>query len=352
MALQILDTIIHQVEIHDLIHHINKGLGCLDTRNISSLSKHRLLNATCIHENELENRLFELPRKNIPFILIANSKESNNILKQNGYINFIEFSLTDSHWTLLQHDYNELLTSNKINYIPLFNPCSPLKSHIDQIEKYLYKTYSDEKTNENTIIKLKCCDIGCGSGRDDIWLCLRNVTKGIEWNSDCIDYNFKILERLSQFALNANVSEKISIIKSKIRGDCKINLYENIYDDKPFSIYDFNSKHEQKMDSENLFYFQKKYDLIICVRFLERFMVNKLWKSGKMLKRNGYLLMFTFMEGAEKFGKPKNKNYLLKKGELKQIFSDQTMFKIIVDNEVVLDDGRPMQAFLCQKIVD
>merc|ERR1711879_371428 len=112
---------------------------------------------------------------------------------------------------------------------------------------------------------------------------------------------------------------------------------------------EWNDESEEE-HKENGFYFEKEYDLILCIRFLERSLLQHLWKMGKMMKQNGYLMMVQFMEGCEKWGHPKNKNRMLKAGELKQVFGDQEKFRIVVDGVIKSEDGRPMQAFLCQKL--
>merc|ERR1712228_92142 len=382
--------------------HTLNGIGCLDTRSIESFKVCHLNNSTHINETELEQRLFELPPKQISFLLISHSNESSKILNKYGWNEFIQINLSSEQWKLLKSDYNELISSDNVRYIPLFHPCPLLSSHIDNIEASLYKNHKIKandiaprqlpkecnqkpfgysavsKTSQsvasnwynpmssnnkkqklipnnsikhelnNESVVLRACDIGCGSGRDSIWLSLRNLHKNIKWNVECIDFNHKMLSRLKTFSLNACVSDKIFITKSKIRGDDKLTLYRNINQNEPFAIYDLNQM--AKNEEKNEYYFEKEYDLILCVRFLERTLIYKLWKMGKMIKLNGYLLMFQFMEGCEKFGHPKNKNRMLKKDELAKAFGDNQRFRILVDQQVQAEYGRPMQAFLCQRI--
>eukprot|EP01083_Nonionella_stella_P141650 436935_1 len=359
-SLQLLNNLITQIdtcEVNRLLTYLNKGIGCLDTRSLSICSECRLSNATVIEEQQLKDRLFELPMKSCgmsynrhsQFILIPQSSQSRQILTQNGYYDFIEFNLNASDWQLLKTNCNKWVTQSKptgiIQYIPLFQPCPLLKTHIDTIENSLFERYNE--TKKEGIIQLRCCDIGCGSGRDDIFLSLRNGHKRIEWNMDCVDYNEKMLQRLSQFARNANVTDRIRVIKAKIKGDNTINLYTDMSHQKPFLVHDLNSP---KQHGNNEYFFEQEYDLILCFRFLERCIINKLWKAGQMMSSKGYLLIYTFMEGCEKIGRPKNPNFLLKKGELRELFSDESMFKIVVDKETKLEDGRPMQMFLCQKL--
>ena len=54
------------------------------------------------------------------------------------------------------------------------------------------------------------------------------------------------------------------------------------------------------------------------------------------LKKNGYLIYETFAEGHEKFGKPRNKDFLLKKDEL--LFLTKNL-KLIFYEEVKVMSG-------------
>merc|ERR1712154_531180 len=104
---------------------------------------------------------------------------------------------------------------------------------------------------------------------------------------------------------------------------------------------EWNEESEEEKENKEKgggFYFENEYDLILCIRFLERSLVQYLWRMGRMMKKNGYLLMVQFMEGCEKWGHPKNKNRMLKEGELKRIFGDQQKFRIVVDEEISAED--------------
>ena len=58
---------------------------------------------------------------------------------------------------------------------------------------------------------------------------------------------------------------------------------------------------------------EKVFDIVVVTNFLNR----KIFKNiENSIKKNGYLIYETFGEGQEKFGRPKNKKFLLKKNEL------------------------------------
>ena len=64
------------------------------------------------------------------------------------------------------------------------------------------------------------------------------------------------------------------------------------------------------------------YDVIIVVNYLYR---PKIKKIINLLKKNGLLLYETFSLGNEKYGSPKNPNFLLKDKELLDIFSHKLL---------------------------
>ncbi len=63
---------------------------------------------------------------------------------------------------------------------------------------------------------------------------------------------------------------------------------------------------------------EKYYDIIIVVNYLYRPKIKKLMN---LLKNNGYLFYETFSVGNERYGSPKNPDFLLKDRELINLFS-------------------------------
>jgi tellurite methyltransferase len=99
---------------------------------------------------------------------------------------------------------------------------------------------------------------------------------------------------------------------------------------------------QDDIEHEN-FQIQKQADVISVFRFLHRPLLNKI---DAWLAPQGYIVYQTFMQGCEKFGSPKNPNFLLKPNELATRFST---FDIKVNRVDYLPDGRPMQSFIAKK---
>ena len=66
----------------------------------------------------------------------------------------------------------------------------------------------------------------------------------------------------------------------------------------------------------------KSVDIVIVTNFLNRLIFEKI---QAVIKKNSFLIYETFGEGHDKIGKPKNKDYLLKKGELLKLTRNMSL---------------------------
>lgn len=149
-------------------------------------------------------------------------------------------------------------------------------------------------------------DIACGAGRDLVYLAQQG------WEMTGIDRNEEALERSQRLA------EKHQVNITTLLRDTETG-------EDPFKEFPDGT-----------------FDLIIVARYLHRPLFPYI---KRLLKPGGFLLYQTFMVGCEQFGSPRNPNYLLKSGELAEVFSDTEILK---DEVIHLDDGRPMSAFICR----
>lgn len=152
----------------------------------------------------------------------------------------------------------------------------------------------------------KALDIGCGGGRDSVFLSIKG------YQVTAIDNKQRVLDRAQQLA--AKHQQQIEW------RCCNVNQLGCLPDEK--------------------------FDLIVVVRYLNRDLFD--WIQSH-LNEQGYLLFQTFTEGVQSFDSPKNPNFILKKGELSQTFSEM---KKIVDRIDFLNDGRPVASFIGQKRQD
>jgi SAM-dependent methyltransferase len=152
----------------------------------------------------------------------------------------------------------------------------------------------------NFIDKLKgkkVLDVACGSGRNSIYL----AHKGFE--VDAID--------ISKVALDTLKSKNIKNIHTKL------------------------------IDLDNYLPEENCYDLIIKCNYLQRDIIAKL---SNALKKNGILIIETYMSHASNTKPNSNPDFLLQKDELKSFFDDN--FEILQYDEF---DNEPYEIYKMKK---
>ncbi len=149
-------------------------------------------------------------------------------------------------------------------------------------------------------------DIGCGAGRDMVYLAMHG------WQMTGIDYIPGALQRAQQLANSQHVTVTTLQVDLETGQD-------------PFGAF---------ADGQ--------FALICVARYLHRPLFP--WLK-RLLKPGGVVIYQTFMQGSEKFGSPRNPNFLLKAGELADVF---TGADILLDTVETLDDGRPVSAFIAR----
>ncbi|KAJ9519534.1 hypothetical protein QJQ45_000631 [Haematococcus lacustris] len=90
------------------------------------------------------------------------------------------------------------------------------------------------------------------------------------------------------------------------------------------------------------------WDLILCVRFLERVFLPHL---PGLLAPGGFLLFSTFLDlpGTRRFGRPKGERHLLQRSELRELFEGVHKMQVLRDDVEVSADGRELSMFLARK---
>jgi len=154
----------------------------------------------------------------------------------------------------------------------------------------------------------KGLDIGCGSGRDLVYCAMHG------WQMTGVDVQPAAVARAQALATSQQV-----IIATQVR--------------------DLETGSDPFADLTD-----GCFDLISVARYLHR----PLFPVIKRLLANGGVVVYhTFMVGSETFGSPKNPNFLLKAGELAEVFSDAD---VLLDEVITLADGRPMSMFVARMI--
>ncbi|KAI8850995.1 hypothetical protein BC829DRAFT_415704 [Chytridium lagenaria] len=257
----------------------------------------------------------------------------------------------------------------------LFKPCPLLAEVIDKVEASLAGNVANQQVN----MRFRCLDMGCGAGRDLAFLATRGgrfekvneahyeVEEGLNtlgnwcWDLRGLDWMDGILNRARTLFSNLEVDEsRYGLIRTKFRLDGSFRFYNDGDDSKENVSLSASITTKASSDLESM----ETVDLLLCVRFLAR--THYRWMR-RMVRPGGYVLVFTFYEGAQAFGAPKDPNHILQPGELRNVaFKDlenvdmrqdaegwdavlDGSWEVIVDRVEHIADGRPVQAFLARK---
>jgi len=276
-----------------LNHFLNASSApIVDLRQADQFALGHISASANFPEDTLFDRLHELPQKSQPLRLVAEPQLLsllNEKLTSKGFL--IEAKLEWSEMLASELRSRELLAFGE-SYCRLWEPAAIIETFVAQFAK-------------NASGK-RALDLGCGSGRDSVYLALNG------WQVTAVDYLQAAIGNLAQLAQNHRVSVK----------GLQLDL-------------------EQQNDP--LGQLPGPFDLILVIRYLHRPLLTQIRDK---IAEGGFIVYQTFMQGCEKFGKPKNPRFLLKPGELANVF---TGFEVLVDKIEYLDDGRPTNVFIARK---
>lgn len=139
-------------------------------------------------------------------------------------------------------------------------------------------------------------DLACGSGRHARWLAANN------WRVNAVDRDSEALAGLQQLP---NISTLVADLENDIW---------------PYSGHRFHG--------------------IVVSRYLHRPLLPRLIES---LHAGGVLIYETFMDGNERFGRPKNPDFLLRSNELLEVFSPHLTVIAYQQGEFQEPDSTVMQ---------
>lgn len=276
-----------------------KADGIIDLRSKEAFQKLHLIDSTWLSLEILPESLNALPASPAAFYLVGDQDQieaASILLDAKGY--GVTGSLVIDSDQAMQDWAQQLpdkVTSGKTSK-QLWQPSPLIKELLTMLEQSELQLPSHDKRPE-------VLDIGCGGGRDAIFLAKQRM------NVLAIDNENKVLKRAKALAELSGAQVKFKCCDIK-KTDCLP---------------------------------QKALDMVLVMRFLNR---KKFGYIKQQLQAGGLVVMQTFVEGVEKFHSPKNPNFILKQGELAKEFAD---FKIIVDRIDTLNDGRPVNSFIAIK---
>ncbi len=272
---------------------LSENQGVIDLRSKNAYEKGHLKGASHFPLNRLLDNLHELPSRQNPVSLVGSEQElslASEWLQQKGYRIKYQILADESFFKQIEpKGWLEIGGQSK----RLWQPASIVKQFVNSYAGL---------TQGNLGL-----DLACGAGRDSVFLTLKG------WQMTSVDYSETALAKLQQMASGLDLM---------IQRQCL----------------------DIERDFHALLAEKKTYDLVLVIRYLHRPILPLI---PQLLNKKGILLYQTFLQGAEAFGSPKNPRFLLKPGELADVFAG---FNILYDNKEILPDGRPTNAFIAQKL--
>lgn len=271
----------------------NTDLPIIDLRPVEQYRQGHLQGATNLPLSEIEDCWYELPPKGSPLILVSTHAQQDavkDLFERQHYPIEAIFLAEDFQREELVADYNSRR---------LWRASPLLEEYIELIEQHL-----------PTSAPL-AFDIGCGSGRDSIFLGLHG------FRVLAIDRNPMAMERISNFI------ERWQVDVTPIKLNCE-------------------EEYDQLIQLIHL----QKPSLVLQCRYLHRPLLDLYHQH---LPAGCMVAIHTFMKDAAKYGSPKKPAFLLESGELAEKFAD---WDILLDQIHVLRDKRPLSLFIARKPYD
>ncbi|MGC9386055.1 MAG: methyltransferase domain-containing protein [Hydrogenovibrio sp.] len=267
----------------------DEALPLVDLRPADRYAAAHFRGATHLPWPDLKERLSELPPRPSDLQLVGNAAslhEACAFLNEKGYT--------------VVHTWDETAYLKELQKSPGLGVSGMSSKRLWQPNPLLvwWLEWLQQSTSPQ-----KVWDIGCGGGRDAVYLALQG------FDVTAIDQQEAVLSRARRFAerQNASVDWKCCSVDET---DCLPN---------------------------------DKVDVVVMMRYLNRCLLSQLHDA---IRPGGFVVMQTFVSGVEAFGSPKNPNFILQPDELAKTFSD---FDVIVDRIETLPDGRPVSSFIGRK---
>ena len=136
-------------------------------------------------------------------------------------------------------------------------------------------------------------------------------------NVNIVKKNIHVLDFASGYGRHSiTLANQGKIITAIDKDEQKLNFYKDLKNIKTI-CFDLENNDSWPLTKQG-------YDIVIVTNYLYR---PKIRDLANLINENGHLLYETFSQGNEKYGRPKNFNYLLKERELIDIF--QNTFDVI-----------------------
>ncbi|KAL6074247.1 SAM-dependent methyltransferase [Balamuthia mandrillaris] len=311
-----------------------KGGALVDLRPQQEFAMAHLRGSTSIPFHQLHDRMHELPPRHTELGLVGSRQqveEATATLKDIGYLINPAYCLTlpgDDDEEENNDEEEKVERASVTEWIEegmktktLWLPSPLLGDMISRVEELLQQ--KDPAASSSSSSFWRAIDIACGGGRDVVFLAMRG-----RWKVSGVDYIQRHLDRLRLFARDHGVEDRLETLACQ-------------------DIEKEGGEGESLLRS-----WKEQFDLVNVARYLHRPLMPVL---GEMVKANGVLMYHTFMEGSERWGRPRSKKHLLEEGELAAMIrawnekEEEVRWEILLDEVRGISDGRPCSFFVAQK---
>lgn len=198
------------------------------------------------------------------------------------------------------------------------NPALGRKDVLERVESQL----------QEQGLPMRAMDLAAGNGRDAVFLASRGFSV---WACDYQKRQCDKIERLA-FHFKRDMCEELT------RRFGTVNC----------STMDLEKPPPRVVLDSLLQWAQGPVSLLLLARYLHRPLFATF---HELISVGGFLCIHTFFEGAQLVGKktPSNPKFLLQPGELRQMYEPH--FDVLLDEVILLSDGRPTSCFLARRRV-
>ena len=249
----------------------------LDLRNEADFGRIRLLRSVNIEDSQLSQRFFELPPKGVAFVLVVKTGAPRELPTKgaHGWSIVDVFESSDALWDAARK--LELTSAGElVQHSRLWKPCDVLEDHID-----LFET---PRTASGQVSGRLALDVGCGSGRDLVYLANRG------WTCTGLDNLASALHRAAGLAKRFDCSDRVDLLQCDVRRSTT-----------PFTKA-----------------FHSLFDLVLVVRFIHRPLMGALCE---LVRPGGVLVYAHFLEDLEEKGFEQTQCATEKRGRTEYVIS-------------------------------
>lgn len=205
----------------------------------------------------------------------------------------------------------------------LWRPSQGLLAALPEITRVLTQT----KPPGQAATRWKALDVGAGSGRDAAYLA------HLGWDVVCCDRDASLVAKAVRLGNRSDQAHSdVSTPRVADTAGCVTGVTRTL---------------GAVLAEDAAWLRREASDLVVVVRFLRRGVL-ELLANG--VRPSGLIFYEHFLVGCERFGGPVKRSQMLERSELATLFGPAKGFRILIDEESTLADGRPVIRFLAQKL--